>query len=68
MKAAKLTPQQLVIVKLLCEGKTSREMAEKLKLSPRTIEVHRRSIRLRLRLRSVPEIMRWAVKERLISM
>ena len=47
----KLTPQQLHIANLIKQGKTTKEIAQFLGISPRTIEVHRENIRKKLSLK-----------------
>jgi DNA-binding NarL/FixJ family response regulator len=42
--AVKLTGREVEIVKLISEGLTSHEMAEKLFISPRTVETHRANL------------------------
>jgi RNA polymerase sigma factor (sigma-70 family) len=47
---AKLTPRELDICELIQEGKTSKEIAESLGLSPETIHKHRQAIRRKLQI------------------
>ncbi len=56
-----LTNRQRDVLRLTAEGYTSAEVGEKLGLSPRTIEKHRRKIREILGLRNVVEMTRYAV-------
>jgi DNA-binding CsgD family transcriptional regulator len=51
-----LTPQELQIAQLLAGGKTTREAAAALFLSPKTIEYHLRSIYRKLGVKSRPEL------------
>jgi DNA-binding CsgD family transcriptional regulator len=51
-----LTPQELHIAQLLAEGKTTREAAAALFLSPKTIEYHLRSIYRKLGVKSRREL------------
>jgi DNA-binding NarL/FixJ family response regulator len=44
IKFAKLTKRQMQIVKMIARGMSSREIAEQLGLSNRTVEVHRYNI------------------------
>ncbi len=44
----KLSPQQFVCAKLLLQGKNSREMAETLSLSPRTVETYINNLKIKL--------------------
>ncbi len=52
-----LTPQELQIARLLAEGKTTREAAAALFLSPKTIEYHLRNTYRKLRIRSREELV-----------
>lgn len=53
-----LTPQQAHISRLVAEGATNREIADRLFLSPRTIDHHLRNIFTKLGLRSRVELSR----------
>jgi len=48
----KLTPQEIQVANLVRQGKTTKEIAEFLNLSPRTVEFHRNSIRKKIGLRN----------------
>lgn len=58
----KLTARQREVLQLIGEGKTTKEIAELLHVSPRTIEFHRRRIIETLRLRTAAELIRYAVR------
>jgi DNA-binding CsgD family transcriptional regulator len=60
---AQLTPQELQIATLLADGKTTREAAAALFLSPKTIEYHLRSVYRKLAINS-REALAGAVAER----
>ena len=51
-----LTPQELQIALLLAEGRTTREAAASMFLSPKTIEYHLRNVYRKLDVRSRPEL------------
>jgi DNA-binding CsgD family transcriptional regulator len=51
-----LTPQELQIALLLAEGRTTREAAAAMFLSPKTIEYHLRSVYRKLGVRSRSEL------------
>ena len=51
-----LTPQELQIAFLLAEGRTTREAAASMFLSPKTIEYHLRNVYRKLGVRSRPEL------------
>jgi DNA-binding NarL/FixJ family response regulator len=59
---AVLTDREFEILGLLGEGKTNREIAGRLKLSPKTVETHRVNIRHKLHIGSTPELIRYAVQ------
>ena len=65
--ASRLTNRQREIVQLLAEGKTSKEVAVALHISVKTAETHRANIMRRLELHSVSELVRYAVKNRIIE-
>ena len=48
----RLTSSEIRIAQLVRQGKTTKEMAELLNLSPRTIETHRKNIRAKLNIKS----------------
>jgi len=52
-----LTPQELQISLLLAEGKTTREVAAALFLSPKTVEYHLRKVYTKLGIRSRTELV-----------
>src|SRR5579871_4543934 len=58
----KLTARQREVLQLIGEGRTTKEIAELLHVSPRTIEFHRRRIIEELRLRTAAELIRYAVR------
>jgi two-component system response regulator NreC len=62
-----LTPREREILQLIAEGKTNKEMAAILGLSPHTIETHRGNILEKLNLHSVPELIMYAVRKGIIQ-
>lgn len=58
-----LTPRQLDIAKLVATGKTSKEIADELSLSPRTVENHRNDILKKLHLRNATELVVYAKEQ-----
>lgn len=57
-----LTPREREVLRLIALGHTSVEIAEKLGLSPRTIETHRARIHRKLGLVSRAELVRYALQ------
>ena len=62
-----LTPREQEIMRLLAEGLPPRTIAEKLSISPKTVENHRASIMNKLSLRNTMELVRYAVRLGLID-
>ncbi|MGB9775837.1 MAG: LuxR C-terminal-related transcriptional regulator [Anaerolineae bacterium] len=61
------TPRQQEVLRLLAEGLTSREIAERLGLSVKTVEHHRENIMERLGLRTRADLIRYALQKGLIT-
>ncbi len=62
-----LTLREKQVFRLAAEGKTTREMAELLHLSVKTIEKHRASMMRKLELHSLPELIKYAIRKGLIE-
>jgi DNA-binding NarL/FixJ family response regulator len=62
-----LSPREREILQLVAEGKSSKEVANLLNLSAYTVETHRANIMQKLNLRSVPELILYAVRKGIIS-
>ena len=58
----KLTDREFEVFQLVGEGKGTREIAEKLHLSVKTVEVHRLHIKEKLELKTAAELIRFAVR------
>ena len=56
-----LTTRQRQVLRLIAEGRSTREIAHRLTLSVKTIETHRGHLMQRLRLKSVAGLVRYAV-------
>lgn len=66
--ADKLTPREREVLRLISLGHTSVEIAEKLGLSPRTIETHRARIHRKLALGTRAELVRYALQHELLKL
>ncbi|MBW1759751.1 MAG: response regulator transcription factor [Deltaproteobacteria bacterium] len=64
----RLTSREQEIMRLLAEGSASKEIAEKLFISPKTVENHRSNIMKKLGLHSTMELVRYAAKLGLIDL
>jgi DNA-binding CsgD family transcriptional regulator len=62
----RLTRRQLEVLRLVSEGKTTRQMAERLKVSAKTVETHRGAMTKRLGIREVARQVRYAVRVGLV--
>ena len=65
--AQTLTPREHEIVHLIAEGKSSKEVAAILGISEATAETHRANLMRKLDVHSVSEIVRYAIRNRLIE-
>jgi PAS domain S-box-containing protein len=54
----RLSPREREVVTLLAQGLSSKEIARQLGLSPRTVEMHRARLRLKLGAPSTPRLLR----------
>ena len=62
-----LSPREREILQLVAEGKSSKEIANMLNLSVYTVETHRAKLMQKLNLRSVPEVILYAVRKGIIA-
>jgi len=62
-----LTPREVEIVQLIAESRTSREIAELLTISEKTVERHRANILDKLGLRDRVQLTRYAIRRGLIE-
>jgi RNA polymerase sigma factor (sigma-70 family) len=63
----RLTPRQREILQLVVEGKKTREIAELLSVSVKTVETHRAQLMDRLGIHDVAGLVRYAIRIGLIS-
>ena len=62
-----LTQRQVEILKMIAEGRGSKEIAFELGLSPKTVDVHRARIMERLQLNDIASLTRYAVRKGLVK-
>lgn len=62
-----LSPRQREVVQLLAEGRSNKEVASTLGISVKTAERHRANIMRALNLRSICELVHYAVRENIIE-
>jgi DNA-binding NarL/FixJ family response regulator len=57
-----ITPRQREILQLIAEGKNTKEIADILYISPKTVETHRMQLMERLDIRDVAGLVRYAIR------
>ena len=62
LKQYKLSPREVEIIRHIKAGLSSPQIAEKLNLSPYTIDTHRKNIHAKLGISTVAELVRFAVE------
>lgn len=66
-KTEGLTPREREVVQLLAEGKANKQVAAVLGISVKTVETHRAAIMRKLRLDSFADLVRYAIRQKIIS-
>lgn len=62
-----LSSREREVIALLAGGKSNREIAKMLTISVRTVESHRAKIMLKLNLESLSDLVRYALRNRLVQ-
>jgi DNA-binding NarL/FixJ family response regulator len=62
-----LTPREREVLHLLAEGHTNKQIAARLTITPKTAETHRARINAKLNLRSVSDLVRYAIRNHIIE-
>jgi DNA-binding NarL/FixJ family response regulator len=62
-----LTGREREIIQLLAEGKSNKAAASALGISVKTIETHRANLMRKLRLRSVSDLVRYAIRNKIVQ-
>ena len=62
-----LTSRERQVVQLLAEGKTTKQIARQLHVSPKTVDSNRRQVMKKLGISSVAELTKYAIREGLTS-
>lgn len=65
---SRITPREREVLQLIAEGHSTKRIAAILRLSPKTVETHRKNIMERLDIHSVAELTKYAVREGLTSL
>jgi DNA-binding NarL/FixJ family response regulator len=64
----KLSDREREVLQLLAEGHTTGDIAERLHISRKTVETHRKNLMLKLELRSVADLTKFAIREGITSL
>lgn len=67
MFGARLTPRQREVLQLVAEGRTTKQIAIALNISPKTVEFHRNSLMEELGVRSTAELTRYALSRGIVT-
>ncbi len=62
-----LTPREMEVLKLVAEGYTNQEIADKLVLSIKTVQAHRANVMGKLELHDITQLVRFALRHGLVS-
>ena len=65
---SKLTPKEREVLQLIAEGKSTKEVSAILNTSISTVETHRQHIMEKLKIRTVAELTKYAIREGLTSL
>jgi len=63
-----LTARETEVFKDLAKGKSNKEVAHRLGISPRTIEAHRAHIMDKLQLRTLSDLVHYAIRHKLVEL
>ena len=66
-RVSPLTPREREVLKEVTEGRTSKEIAERLRVSVRTVETHRKRIMQKLDIHSTAGLTRFAIVRGIID-
>lgn len=64
----KLTDREIEVLKEICQGSTTDEIAEKLNISPKTVKSHRSNLLEKTACKNTPSLMLFAIKHKIISL
>ena len=65
-RAKSLTPRQREVVQLLAEGKSMKEVADVLNVTPRTVAFHKYQIMEELSLKTTADLIQFAIKSKIL--
>jgi DNA-binding NarL/FixJ family response regulator len=62
-----LTLREREVIRLVGQGATSKEIAERLGISPKTVQVHRDNLKRKLSLRTTADLVRYAIRHKIVK-
>ncbi|MBN2890660.1 MAG: response regulator transcription factor [Bacteroidales bacterium] len=65
---SKLSDREMELLQLIVQGSTNKEIADKLFISQRTVEKHKSNIISKLEMKSVVDLVKFAVKNKLVDL
>ncbi len=67
-EVSELSSREKEVLQLIAEGKSTQDIADTLFISVKTVEAHRVKIKTKLKLNSIPELTKYAIREGLTSL
>ena len=67
LRAPTVTRREREVIRLLCDGKGNKQVASELGISVKTVEAHRLNIMRKLRLTSLSQLVRYAIREGIVE-
>lgn len=67
-KLASLTEREVEFIKVFSKGFSHKEIADKLNISPRTVEVHKKNVMDKLGMTNTIDLIKFAIKEGLVEL
>jgi DNA-binding CsgD family transcriptional regulator len=66
-RIAELTPRENQVANLLADGRHPREIASEFGISPKTIDIHRGKVKMKLGAKSTADVVRCMLLKRLVD-
>ncbi|MFE1599712.1 response regulator transcription factor [Methylobacterium sp. ID0610] len=67
LRRSVLTQRERQVIRLIAEACSIKDIAEKLGLSPKTVEAHKASAMHKLKIRTIAELVRYAIRCKLVT-